>query len=203
MRMKERINKWKQKSMFSKISDFIFIGFIVAMLIPQSRLEIGGFFNRIKAKVITPDVIETETAQVLTEEDYQWQLTDTKGITHNFAESKGKVIFVNMWATWCPPCVGEMPEIQSLYDKFKDNSQVAFYLVSNETSGKINEFVQKRGYSFPVYSMQSAPTQKFDYQSIPTTFIVGRDGKIVVHEVGAANWGGDTTVKIIEELIKK
>ncbi len=201
--MRARIEKWKQKSLFSKISDFIFIAFIVALLIPQSRLEIGGFINRIKAKAMQPDVVEAGSAQHLTAADYEWNLADVNGAPVQFSDYKGKVLFVNMWATWCPPCVGEMPEIQTLYDKFKDNPNVAFFMVSNETPAKIKEFVTKRKFTFPVFSMQSAPTSKFEYSGIPTTFIVGKDGAIVVSEVGASNWGGETTVKIIEDLINK
>ena len=201
--MNRHIEKWKKKSSFGKVTDFLFLAFIIAMIIPQSRMEIGGFINGLKAKVMQPSVIESAELTRLSEADYEWQLKDVNDKIVNFSDAKGKVIFVNFWATWCPPCVGEMPEIQDLYAQFKDNPNVAFYMVSNETSAKIKQFVTDREFTFPVYAQASAAPAIMPYQSIPTTFIIAKDGSIVVHEVGAAHWGSEKTISIINELIAK
>ncbi len=199
--MNKQIEKWKQKSVFGKVSDIIFLIFLVALFIPQSRLAIGGFVNRIKAKIMQPEVIESSNLQTLTDADYNWKLVDVNGNAVSFAEAKGKVIFVNKWATWCPPCVGEMPEIQSLYNEFKDNPKIAFYLVSNETTDKIKLFTEKHGYNFPVYTQATFAPQILQSETIPTTFIIDKNGNIVVKESGAANWGSQKTIKIINDLI--
>ncbi len=191
---------WSEKSIFSKLSDLAFIVIIVAMFFPQGRLAIGGFVNSIKAKISNPSRLsDNETVAV---NNLTWKLQDTEGNAINLADMKGKVLFINMWATWCPPCVGEMPEIQKLYDIYKDNDDIAFFMVSNEKSGKIKSFVDKKGYSFPVFTSISNSPDAFASKSIPTTFVISKKGEIVVRETGAANWGGKKMQKLINELLE-
>ncbi len=191
--------KWKEKSLLSKISDIIFIGLLVALIFPQGRMAIGGFINQIKAKIDNPDILENEIQ--LTDNDFNWLMKNTNNETVNLEQSKGKVIFINLWATWCPPCIGEMPEIESLYQKFKDNDNVEFYLISNEHIDKIENFRTKKSYTFPVYqSLQNTPGV-FSSKSIPTTFLISKDKKIVIRKTGASNWGGKKMIEIIEKLM--
>jgi len=201
--LKEKFQDYlKKKSVWGKISDVIFIVFIVAMFIPNSRIAIGGFVNRIKSMIVEPDV-QTENLQTVNFSSINWQLTDLNGSTVNFNDFEGKVVFLNFWATWCPPCVGEMPQIQQLYNKFKNNSEIVFLLVSNEELSKIKPFVDNKEYTFPVYSSKYKSPDIFASQSIPTTFVISKKGKIVVKESGAKNWGGDKMEQIINDLINK
>ena len=200
MNLKERINNYlKNKSLFGKISDLIFVIFIVAMLFPAGRMTIGGAINRVKALISQPDL--NEKGEQMSDEDFEWSLKDINGEHVNLKDHKGKVIFINLWATWCPPCVGEMPEIQKLYDKFKDNDDVAFFLITNDSFEKIKSFINKRAYSFPVYKELSQTPIPFRVKSIPTTFVIDKEGKLVIKKTGAANWGGSKTIKIINELL--
>jgi peroxiredoxin len=198
--LQEKIqNYWKNKSTWNKVSDLVFIVFIIAMLIPEGRMAIGGFVNRIKARVMNPAVQENGIS--LSDQDYYWPMTDLEGNAVNLNDYKGKVVFLNLWATWCPPCVGEMPEIQKLYDTFKSNPDIAFLLVSNEDNEKIRGFVDKRDYTFPVYSSRSPSPEPFSTRSIPTTFVISKKGEIKIRETGAYNWGGSKMVGIIQDLL--
>ncbi len=198
--MIEKIKKkWQEKSLLSKISDIVFITILVALLFPQGRMAIGGFVNKIKAKIDNPDLLDD--AQQLSDADFNWNLKNKNNETVNLEQSKGKVIFINLWATWCPPCVGEMPEIESLYQKYKDNENVEFYIISNEDISKIENFRKEKSYNFPVYqSLQNTPII-FSSRSIPTTFVISKDKKMVIRKIGASNWGGKKMVNIIESLI--
>jgi len=193
------IKNWKKKSLFSKILDFIFLALLISLFFPQGRMTIGGFVNRVKSSIIQPDVIKEPVG--LNQADYNWLLINSAGETTNLSDYKGKVIFLNFWATWCPPCVGEMPGIQQLYDKFKDNDQIEFLLVSNESVETINQFIKKKKYSFPVYSTREQSPEAFSSNSIPTTFVISPEGDIVVKEVGAVNWGGSKMEEIIRNLL--
>jgi peroxiredoxin len=200
--MQEKIKAyWQNKSTWNKISDVLFIALIVTLLIPEGRMAFGGFVNRVKAMVLNPSV-QTDV-QILNDSDYNWQLTDLEGGAVDLKDYKGKVVFLNLWATWCPPCVGEMPEIQELYDHFKDNDQIAFLLVSNESTAKVQSFIDKREFTFPVFTTQQRSPEVFATRSIPTTFIISKNGQIKVRETGAYNWGGSKTKGIIEELLKE
>ena len=193
------IKNWKKKSLFSKILDFIFLALLISLFFPQGRMTIGGFVNRVKSSIIQPDLIKEPVG--LNQADYTWLLTNSAGQISNLSDYKGKVIFLNFWATWCPPCVGEMPGIQQLYDKFKDNDQIVFLLVSNESVETINQFIKKKKYSFPVYSAREQSPEAFSSNSIPTTFVISPGGDIVVKEVGAVNWGGSKMEEIIRNLL--
>jgi thiol-disulfide isomerase/thioredoxin len=199
--MKKQIEKWKKKSLFSKITDIIFIILIVSLLIPNSRTAIMAFVNNIKAKIIQPKI--KDESIVLSEQDYNWQLSDLKGNTINFSEFQDKVVFINFWATWCGPCVGEMPEIQKFYDNFKNNENVIFLIVSNEDKAVIQNFIDNKGYTFPVYTSMSNPPRAFDSNSIPTSFLISKSGKIVMRQVGVANWGGEKIQKTVTKLTKE
>jgi len=197
--MLEKIrNYWNSKSMFTKISDIIFIAFIIALFIPQGRMAIGGGINRVKAFFMQPS-IEKERIQL--DENLTWEILDLNGQKHKFSDFKGKVKFINIWATWCPPCVGEMPEIQELYNHFKDNKEVVFLMISDENINKIGSFITKKKYTFPVFQSISDTPLGFRSNSIPTTFILSKDNKLVSKTIGSANWSGKKTIKLINELI--
>lgn len=202
MKLQDRVkNYMKNKSLFGKISDLVFILFIIAMLFPSGRMAIGGAVNRVKALISQPDF--NENGEQMSENDYNWNLKDINGEQVNLNKYKGRVLFINLWATWCPPCVGEMPEIQKLYNHFKDNEHIEFLMVTSDPISKIKPFLKKKSYTFPAYEYESNPPIPFRVKSIPTTFIISKSGKIVIKKTGAANWGGNKTIEIINKLISE
>ncbi|SIT77582.1 TlpA disulfide reductase family protein [Pontibacter indicus] len=118
-----------------------------------------------------------------------FKMVDLNGKTVAFESLKGKVIFLNIWATWCPPCIAEMPNIHSLYKKM-DPNKVAFVMLSVDEGGmgKVKKFIDKKGYTFPVYMPASQFPQEFYSTAIPTTFIISPDGKIVAKQEGMAEY---------------
>ena len=199
--MGKQLDKWKKKSIFSKISDIFFIVFLVALVIPSSRTKVMAGINYLKAKVISPKVNEQVIAQ-LSDADFSWQLIDNKNNTVNLSDFKGKIIYINFWATWCGPCIGEMPEIQTFYNKFKDNKDVVFIIASSENLDVIQKFIADEGYTFPVFSIQSQVPAIMEYNTIPTSFLINKTGGIVLHHTGVAKWGGEKMEKTIKNLLK-
>ncbi len=199
--MKKQIEKWKKKSLFSKITDVLFILLIVAFIIPASRTEVMAFVNKVKSKIITPRIKEEAIAK-FSDRDYNWQLVDMQRNVHNFSEFEGKVVFVNFWATWCGPCIGEMPEIQELYNKYKDNEEIVFILATTDDFETIEAFAQKRDFDLPFYIIASTLPKVLEYTSIPTTFLINTKGEIMIRQVGAANWNSGKMTDFIEEMLK-
>ncbi|MDX1828027.1 MAG: redoxin family protein [Lutibacter sp.] len=133
--------------------------------------------------------------------NYDWQLQGLNTENINFSEVKGKVVFVNFWATWCPPCKAELPMIQKLYNDYKD--KVIFIFVTNENWGKVSDFFNKNNYNLPVYNSISTPPNQFlKTNSIPSSFLVDKNGSILIEKVGAADWNSDKTRNIINEILK-
>lgn len=104
-----------------------------------------------------------------------------------FESLQGKVVFLNIWATWCPPCVAEMPNIERLYQKV-GSDKIAFVMLSVDREGrdKVKRYIDKKGYSFPVYLPLSQLPQAFYSPSIPSTFIISPEGHIVARQEGMA-----------------
>ena len=180
----------------SKITNLIFIAVIALMIIPQTRQPIQIFLNKGLA-LISPSVVkETKREKI---KDYNWQLVDLQGQEIDFNQSKNKVVLINFWATWCPPCIAEMPSLQKLYDDYKD--QVDFYFVSNEKGDVLKSFLEKNKYQFKVQIPKTEYPEIFDVSSIPRTFLIDRSGSIVMDKAGAANWNSKAVRETIDELL--
>lgn len=124
----------------------------------------------------------------------------------SLSSQKGKVILLNLWATWCPPCRAEMPSMEKLYQKLK-NKNFTILAVSTptpprETREKIVNFINDNGYTFPVL-IDDSKEISFQYGSgsIPTSWIIDADGKVIARFVGAMEWDSDLMLEIFEELI--
>jgi thiol-disulfide isomerase/thioredoxin len=169
--------------------------FIIVLLIPQTRLPIQVFLQRLFSTV--PKEIAAAKRVAIT--GYSWQLLSAKGIPANFLEASGKVTIVNFWATWCPPCIAEMPSLQKLYNTY--GSRVNFYFISDESADGIQKFLAANSYTLPVYNEQSPTPSALQSTSLPATFIISKTGQIVVHTIGAAEWNSTTVHRLLDGLL--
>lgn len=122
--------------------------------------------------------------------DYRFTMKDLEGKVVNMEQFRGKVVFINLWATWCGPCRAEMPSIEALY-KTVDTDKVAFVMLSldrEENFKKVVKYVADRDFTFPVYVIDQGLPEQLQVPSIPTTFVIGKDGTIKRKEVGTANY---------------
>lgn len=132
--------------------------------------------------------------------NYNWNLTGLNTDDINFTEFKGKVVFLNFWATWCPPCIAELPYIQKFYNDYED--KVEFVFITNEDWPAVNEFFKKHGYELPIYqSNQDYLNELPPVTSIPRTFILDKEGYIRLDKSGSADWNSKKFRKKIEELL--
>jgi thiol-disulfide isomerase/thioredoxin len=139
----------------------------------------------LKTGLIRPDINPDEE---LGWAEYRFPLVTSTGENVSLEAYRGKVVFINFWATWCPPCVAEMPDINRLYEKL-DGENIVFLIISlDEDFDKAIKFVKKRGFSFPIYSPVSYVPDEFHSQVIPTTFVVSPEGKIMVKKQGMAEY---------------
>src|SRR5690606_9816177 len=147
----------KKQLTVSNLVNVLLVAFVLVMLfvpsfngvVMQGMMKIGLF---------QPDVPEGKTEQLKSsfaansiEQDVLFKNMDGEVI--ELADQKGKVVFINFWATWCPPCIAEMPSIQSLYNEFKGNEKVMFLMVDVDNKPeKSQKFMDKRKFDMPVYT---------------------------------------------------
>lgn len=133
-----------------------------------------------------------------------FDFTDHNGNVQNTSSLRGKVVFINFWASWCPPCRAEFPSIEKLYSKFKNNPNV-FFLMINEDSdpAAADGYLQKEKYSVPFYKSRGNVPSEIYTGALPTTIVLDKKGKVRFKHEGFADYGTEKFVKQIEELIKE
>jgi cytochrome c biogenesis protein CcmG, thiol:disulfide interchange protein DsbE len=133
-----------------------------------------------------------------------FKLKDLNGNEISLASLRGKVVFLNIWATWCAPCREEMPSIESLYNDFKPDKDFVVLAVSQDTeSALVAPFIKQHHLEFTVLlDPRNEVGDHYGVDGIPETFIIGRDGRIVAHHVGPYDWSNADIREALEELIK-
>ncbi len=130
--------------------------------------------------------------------EYDWSVRSLDGTQTALADFKGKVVFLNLWATSCLPCVAEMPSIQTLYNALKADD-VAFLLITDEDAQTVEQFLRDRQLDLPVYIYEELP-DVFRPRGIPLTFIINCDGSIIYRHAGPADWAGEAPRAFIRSL---
>ena len=130
-------------------------------------------------------------------------LPDLNGTPHRLSDFRGKVVFLNLWATWCPPCRAEMPSMQALYQRLKDRDFVMLAVAEDEGgAGAVGPFVRDLGFTFPVLLDPDATVSpRFGATGYPETFIIDRDGRVIKHTIGPEEWDSETMVAYFEQLL--
>lgn len=156
----------------------------------------------IKSKILqlistSPSIESVENQQVLP--NYRGLFYNDKNEVVPFENFKGKAVILGFWATWCPSCVAEMPSLQKLYNDYKD--KISFVLITNELPQKVQDFMSNKGYTIPVFYNDRNLPQLLQTKSIPTTFLISPEGKIIIKKVGVADWNSDQVKNLLDSLI--
>ena len=179
-----------------KRNNIILLIIIALLIIPQTRKPIQIVLYKGLA-MFGPSIESDKDREVITFES--WKLRSLEGQTKDFKDAEGKVVFLNFWATWCPPCIAEMPSLQLLYNDYKD--KIEFVLISDEDPEAIKKFLNEKGYDFTIYNAVQAYPEAFNIRSIPRTFLIGKNGQVVIDKKGAANWNSDKVRAQIDALL--
>ncbi|MEQ8904611.1 TlpA disulfide reductase family protein [Ekhidna sp.] len=144
--------------------------------------------------IIQPSIIEEEKTA-----SYDFWLEDLEGDRISFDSFKNEIVFINFWATWCPPCIAEMPDIHELYKS--ENDQVRFVMISlDKDENKAREFIKDKKFDFPVYFLRSSLPDSYDTHSIPTTYVLDKIGTIKVENHGMAKYNTEKFKDLLSEL---
>ncbi|HEX7365729.1 MAG TPA: TlpA disulfide reductase family protein [Pelobium sp.] len=189
----------------SNISTVLLLVFAIAMFVNpnikvaviKSLMKIGFFQVGIPSKNKLQE-IEPLNEKVLSEIIFK----NESGELVNLSQLKGKVIFLNFWATWCPPCIAEMPGINKLKQEYAENNNIIFLMI--DTDGDFNkslDFMRKSAYQLPVFVLASQIPPVIFKNSLPTTLIVDKRGKMVLHHEGSADYNSREMRAFIKNLL--
>ena len=157
----------------SKIFNIISVAIIVLLIIPQTRKVIQIGLHKGLSYINQSSLIDKEDRVSVSYANFQ--LKSDANTTLNFEATKGKVVFINFWATWCPPCIAEMSSLQALYND----------------------------YNFAVYNTLSQVPTELSTTTIPRTFIINKRGEIVVDESGAIDWNSEKVRSQLDQLLSE
>ena len=130
------------------------------------------------------------------------QFEDLEGSQFSLRDFRGKTLFINYWATWCNPCLAEMPSMVELYNQYKDNQDIVFLYLSKENKNTIIDYIPKDETlsQLPLYKIIS-DDELFSTRGIPTTFIVDSSGEVVVKDVGSAIWNDQSVIDYLNNIL--
>ena len=192
-------DKRNTKKIVKNVSNVLFVSLILLLIFnPGAKawflkqlLTVGLFKAQIKNN--PPDV---KTLPV------NFSYEDERGNIISSTELKGKVVLINYWATWCPPCRAEMPSLSKLYNELKgDNRFVFLFLNEDENLNKAKDFLQSNHYSFPItIRAGSLPSEMFN-GTLPTTVVLNKDGKIVMKHEGIGSYNSRAFIAQLKSLL--
>jgi cytochrome c biogenesis protein CcmG, thiol:disulfide interchange protein DsbE len=130
-------------------------------------------------------------------------LTDIQGIPHSLSDYRGQVVLVNLWATWCPPCQAEMPNLQDYFNNHQDEGFTVIAIEDGDPTANVISFVRKYGLNFSIWldPTYQAADHAFNTTNLPSSYVVDRNGVIRLEWVGAIN--EQNLEKYIEPLVKE
>ena len=177
------------------IINLFLILIVLAFFLTSLGYESKIIINRIFASA--PEIAAPGERQSI--QNYNWKLKDENWDFFNFKQSEDKVIFVSFWASWHIPAVSELSDIQKLYDDY--NEKIDFYVITDEEKAPVEEFMEKRGYTFPVTYLIIGEEMPFDAENIPAGYILDKQGRIAAQHSGVTRWNSTKIRTLLNDLI--
>jgi peroxiredoxin len=131
-------------------------------------------------------------------------LTTPDGGSFRLADHRGKVVFVNFWATWCPPCKEEMPAMERLYRQHRDGAFAMVAVSVDADPAVVPPYVQASGLTFPIgLDPKTQVANSYGVRALPASFIIDRQGHMAALALGPRRWDGDAAHSLIEGLARR
>ncbi len=135
-------------------------------------------------------------------ETASFSFTNSAGTTATIAGLKGKVVFINFWASWCPPCRAEMPSLDELYKKLQNDDRFVFLFINeDEDKSKAIKYLGKNHFTIPLYTRSGDMPNEIFSGTLPTTIVIDKDGKVVLKHEGIAGYNTDAFIRQLKDLL--
>lgn len=192
-------DKGNTKKIVKNVSNVLFVALMLLLILSPGTK--AWFLRQLLSAGLFKAQIKNETPDAKTP-PVNFSYQDEKGNIISSGELKGKVVLINFWATWCPPCRAEMPSLNKLYDQLKDDNRVVFlFLNEDDNFNKAKDFLQSNHYSFPIaIRAGSLPSEIFD-GTLPTTVVLNKEGKIVMKHEGIGSYSSRAFIAQLKSLL--
>lgn len=146
--------------------------------------------------------VEAATAKEERRPAPEFALKDADGKEHKLSDFKGKVVLLNFWATWCPPCVQELPSLNSIHERFRDRGLVVVGISVDEDKEAYQKFLQQRGVTFPTArDPEQTVNSRYGTTKFPESYLIDREGYVRREYVGPEDWERPEIVNYLSSLL--
>jgi thiol-disulfide isomerase/thioredoxin len=191
----------KPASVYAKVGNLLLIGLLLLVLVsPNAKSWVLKQF--VSIGLFKADLSQDKITKPANSSALNFSFVDENGRSVAVSDLKGKVVFINFWASWCPPCRAEMPSINAMYNKLKDDDRFVFLFVSEDDNfAAAKNYMQKNNFALPVFnSSGNIPAEVYN-GTLPTTTILDKDGNIVMMHEGMANYNSEKFLKQLKALL--
>ena len=156
---------------------------------------------KVQQGILATGLIQADINQEHSKNAVDAILYDEEGQIVRLSEFRGKVVFFNIWATWCPPCKAEMPGIQRLYESSEIDAVNFVMLSADRNFEKAKKYKEANNFTFPIYRLGGSISEELNSSSLPTTFIIGKSGEIKMTHTGMAKYNTEEFRNYLKELV--
>jgi len=181
----------KKQTIYTLFIIALVLSFFVTPLGYHSKVWLNSLFS------FSPVEVVASERQTLS--NYEWKLKDADWNFFNFNRSRGKVIFINFWASWHLPCAAELNDIQKLYDTYGE--EVEFYIITNEERPPVEEFMAEKKFTFPVTYLIIGSPAPVETDVVPSSYIIDKKGMVVVRTDEIKDWDNKKVRELLDRLI--
>lgn len=200
------MNQTKDSALKKFFKEWGLVAAILALLyVTGLHTQVIGTMQR---AVLWTGIMDAEQPQMtsaegpyLNQTDFNLLLENAEGQPVSLKKFRSKVLFINVWTTWCAPCIAEMPTIAELYQHVKDNPNIRFLMISqDEDLQKAREFMHDKGFNLPYYFPKSRLPADLQSAYIPATYVISQDGQIVYQKEGMADYSSESFRQWLQKL---
>lgn len=170
-----------------------------AILLALVAIVLNGCdFFKTRYEEIPPEFPDTPT--LVDTADLDWKVRTLEGDTISLQQFAGKKMFINIWGSWCQPCLVEMPKLQALYDELKGDTSIVFLFVSDEPDSTVRAFAAENTYTLPFFVSDAYKPRAYNTGKYPTTIIVNSKGEIVYRLPLTADWSDPSVSAYLQNV---
>ena len=181
----------KKQTVFTLAIIVFVLSFFLTPLGYHGKVWLNSLFS------FSPTEVALNERQVLT--DYEWNLKDENWDFFSFSKSRGKVVFINFWASWDIRSAAELQDVQTLYNDYGD--KVDFYIITNEEQAPVETFMRDKKYTFPVTYLIIGDKSPVETSIVPSSYVIDKNGMVVVRSTEIKDWDNSTVRDMLDRLL--